>query len=74
MSDTYSVHYPFTKEELQRRLDYLKTMERICTAEQGEEVTRSVMPSIKSLIMEPSTIVYTNEENEKFAEMYDYYD
>lgn len=68
------VQCPFTKEEYERRMDYLETIERICIIRQGEDVANSVMPSISNLLMEPSTIVCTNEENERFAEMYDRYD
>lgn len=75
MSDIhYSVQYSFDKEDLQRRMDYLETIERLCREEQGEEVARSFMPSITRLVMKPTTIVCTKEEIDKFAEIHDYYD
>lgn len=60
----------FSEEELQRRLNYLETFERNYIIERGKEITDSYMTAVTTILMLPSTIVYTQEEKERFIEMF----
>lgn len=67
-----AVQCPFTKEEYERRMNHIKSIEKSCIEEQGEERARYLMPAVVSLAMNPAIKVFTPEENKKFQEKYDY--